>query len=177
MQVDFSRNHFELFGLPIQFNLDNPALEQTYRVLQSQVHPDRFANLSQAEQRASMQWSTRINEAYQTLRSPLKRAQYLLQLQGIDALAEQNTTMPGDFLMQQIEWREAIQTARHTADAAALQSLEDELNHSARTLRDGLTRQLDIEHDYPRAAEAVRKLKFMDKLVEEIHDAFEALDS
>ena len=177
MQVDFSRNHFELFGLPARFELDGAALDQTYRALQSQVHPDRFANLSQAEQRASMQWSTRINEAYQTLRSPLKRAQYVLQLQGIDALAEQNTSMPGDFLMQQIEWREAIQTARSHADAAALQSLENELNQNASSLRDGFTRQLDVEHDYPRATEAVRKLKFMDRLVEEIHDAFEAIDN
>jgi molecular chaperone HscB len=177
MQVDFSRNHFELFGLPVRFELDKSALDLTFRALQTQVHPDRFAHLSQAEQRASMQWSTRINEAYQTLKSPLKRANYVLQLQGVDALAEQNTSMPADFLMQQIEWREAIQEARDSANAIALQALEDELNHTASHLRDALGQQLDLDHDYLRAAEAVRKLKFMDKLVEEIHDAFEAIDN
>ncbi len=176
MQVDFSRNHFELFGLPVQFELDKTALDLTFRTLQGQVHPDRFAHLSQAEQRAAMQWSTRINEAYQTLKSPLKRANYVLQLQDVDALAEQNTSMPADFLMQQIEWREAIQAARDSTNAVDLQTLEDELNHAASRLRDGLKRQLDVDHDYPHAAEAVRKLKFMDKLLEEIHDAFEALD-
>lgn len=177
MQFDFSRNHFELFGLAPGFALDLSALERAYRALQSQVHPDKFTHLSQAEQRASMQWSTRVNEAYQVLKSPLARAQYLLQLHGIDALAEHDTAMPGGFLMQQMEWRDAIQTAREAADLEALQAIEEELASIAQQLRTGLTQQLDEQHDYPGAAQNVRKLKFMDKLVAEIHDTYEALET
>ena len=177
MQFDFNRNHFELFGLVPGFALDSATLEQAYRALQSQVHPDKFTHLSQAEQRASMQWSTRVNEAYQALKSPLNRAQYLLQLQGIDALAERDTAMPGDFLMQQMEWREDMQEAREAADVAALQSIEAEIINTAQQLRAGLAQQLDEQHDYLGAAQSVRKLKFMDKLVVEIHDTYEALDT
>lgn len=177
MQFDFSRNHFELFGLAPGFALDLSALEQAYRALQSQVHPDKFTHLSQAEQRASMQWSTRVNEAYQVLKSPLARARYLLQLHGVDALAEHDTGMPGDFLMQQMEWRDAIQTAREAADLEALQGIEEELASTAQQLRTGLAQQLDEQHDYPGAAQNVRKLKFMDKLVAEIHDTYEALET
>lgn len=177
MQFDFTRNHFELFGLVPGFALDVTALEQAYRSLQSQVHPDKFAHLPEAEKRASMQWSTRVNEAYQALKSPLARAQYLLQLNGIDALAEQNTAMPGDFLMQQIEWREAISEARAGRDPTVLQALEAQLSATARQLREVLAEQLDSRRDYAAAAETVRKLKFMDKLVAEIHDAYELIDN
>lgn len=177
MEFDFTRNHFELFGLVPGFALDSADLEQAYRTLQNQVHPDKFAHFPQAEQRASMQWSTRVNEAYQTLKSPLERARYLLQLQGIDALAEQNTHMPGDFLMQQMEWREGIQEAREAGDMAALQTIEADLVSTARQLRSQLAEQLDERHDYPGAAQSVRKLKFMDKLVVEIHDTYEALET
>lgn len=177
MQFDFNRNHFELFGLVPGFALDSAVLEQAYRALQSQVHPDKFTHLSAAEQRASMQWSTRVNEAYQALKSPLNRAQYLLQLQGIDALAERDTAMPGDFLMQQMEWREGMQEAREAADVAALQTIEAEITDTAHQLRAVLARQLDEQHDYLGAAQSVRKLKFMDKLVVEIHDTYEALET
>lgn len=177
MQFDFNRNHFELFGLTPGFSLDLTVLEQAYRALQTQVHPDKFTHLSPAEQRASMQWSTRVNEAYQALKSPFNRALYLLQLQGIDALAERDTAMPGDFLMQQMEWREEMQAAREAADVEALQAIEAELTRYAGQLRTGLARQLDEQHDYPGAAQSVRKLKFMDKLVVEIHDTYEALET
>ncbi len=177
MQFDFNRNHFELFGLVPGFALDSAVLEQAYRALQSQVHPDKFTHLSAAEQRASMQWSTRVNEAYQALKLPLNRAQYLLQLQGIDALAERDTAMPSDFLMQQMEWREDMQEAREAADVAALQTIEAEITNTARQLRAGLAQQLDEQHDYLDAAQSVRKLKFMDKLVVEIHDTYEALET
>lgn len=177
MQFDFNRNYFELFDLTPGFALDLTALEQAYRALQSQVHPDKFTHLSQAEQRASMQWSTRVNEAYLALKSPFNRALYLLQLQGIDALAERDTAMPADFLMQQMEWREDIQSARETANMAALQAIEADLVDYAGQLRAGLARQLDEQYDYPGAAQSVRKLKFMDKLIVEIHDTYEALET
>lgn len=85
--------------------------------------------------------------------------------------------MPGDFLMQQIEWREGIQTAREAADIAALQALEAELGTAAQQLRSGFAQQFDVQGDYPSAAETVRKLKFMDKLIVKISDTYEALET
>ena len=71
---DFQQNFFQLFDLPEHYRLDNAQLDQQYHALQTQVHPDKFAHLSEAERRLSMQWATRTNEAYQTLRNPIKRA-------------------------------------------------------------------------------------------------------
>ena len=105
MTPDFSRNHFELLGLPVAFALDPARLESGYRELQGAVHPDRFAAASDAERRIAMQWATHANEAYRTLRDPLERARYLLRLRGFDTEEETNTSMPPDFLMQQMEWR------------------------------------------------------------------------
>ena len=94
MLIDFSKNHFELFGLPVSFQLDMTQLEQAYRQLQSQVHPDKHAHLGETEKRLALQWATQANHAYQTLRQPLARARYLLQLNGIDTQEETNTAMP-----------------------------------------------------------------------------------
>src|SRR5216684_72969 len=93
----FMQNHFELLGLPITYSVDPARLEQGYRDLQSRVHPDRFASGSDAERRVAMQWATRANEAYRTLRQPLERARYLLHLKGFDTGEETNTSMPADF--------------------------------------------------------------------------------
>lgn len=177
MQFDFSRNHFELFDLTPHFALDNTVLESAYRQLQSQVHPDKFAHLSEAEKRASMQWSTRVNEAYQTLKSPLNRAAYLLQLNGINALSETNTQLAPAFLMQQIEWREAIQDARASANLAALQQVEREITSQTKDWQDQLLVQLDQQQDLIAATNTVRQLKFVDKIMSEIDDAYAVLDN
>lgn len=177
MQFDFSRNHFELFDLKPQFELDNATLEAAYRQLQAQVHPDKFAHLSEAEKRASMQWSTRVNEAYQTLKLPLNRAVYILQLNGINALSETNTQLAPAFLMQQIEWREAIQDARDGSDLGALQQIEREIGAQTRVWREQLLAQLDQQHDLVAATNTVRQLKFVDKIMSEIDDAYSVLDN
>ncbi|ARU31753.1 Fe-S protein assembly co-chaperone HscB [Sulfuriferula sp. AH1] len=177
MQFDFSRNHFELFDLKPQFELDNATLEAAYRQLQAQVHPDKFAHLSEAEKRASMQWSTRVNEAYQTLKSPLNRAVYILQLNGINALSETNTQLAPVFLMQQIEWREAIQDARDGSDLGALQQIEREIAAQTKIWREQLLAQLDQQHDLVAATNTVRQLKFVDKIMSEIDDAYSVLDN
>lgn len=177
MQFDFSRNHFELFELTPQFDMDNGGLETAYRQLQAQVHPDKFAHLSDAEKRASMQWSTRVNEAYQTLKSPLNRAVYLLHLQGIDALAQTNTHLPPAFLMQQIEWREAIEQARNTRDLVALQQIETEIATQIKSWHTQLLTQLDQQPDLLAATNTVRQLKFVDKIMSEIDDAYSVLDN
>jgi molecular chaperone HscB len=173
---DFQQDFFRLFDLPLCFQLDTALLEQHYRALQVQFHPDKFSHLPEAEQRLSMQWSTRINEGYQTLRKPLNRARYLLALRGVDTQEETNTAMPLDFLMAQMEWREDIAAARQAKDDAALDGLADKLRQQTRTLEQQLGCLLDDEQDYLAAAGIVRKLKFFEKLAEEIASAFDELD-
>ena len=111
--ADFQQDFFRLFNIPSRYQIDSAALEQSYRALQAQVHPDKFAHLSEHERRMAMQWATRANEGYQTLRSPLNRARYLLSLHGVDTQEDSNTAMPVDFLMQQMEWREALEETKH----------------------------------------------------------------
>jgi molecular chaperone HscB len=167
---DFARNHFELMGLPVAFGLDAARLEDRYRELQTQVHPDKFAAKGEAERRVAMQWATRVNEAYRTLRDPLERARYLLNLKGYDTGEETNTSMPPDFLMQQMEWREASAEARSNDDPAALARLHDELTSSRDEMFKLLGRALG-ESNYDAGCSLVRKLRFLEKLEEEIDDA------
>jgi molecular chaperone HscB len=172
--MDFNQNHFELFGLPAIFAIDADRLDQAYRDIQAEIHPDRFAHAGDAEKRLSMQWTTRINEAYQTLRKPFERARYLLLLRGIDAMAAGNTHMPADFLMRQMTWREALADAN--GDTPALTALERELRDHARELQQELADRIDQRQDWPAAAETLRKLRFMEKLLEEIDDALAAIE-
>lgn len=175
--MDFNSTHFELFGLPAVFRIDSDSLESAYRKLQNEVHPDRFASVGDSEKRLSMQWATRVNEAFQTLKKPLARGVYLLQLQGIEALSEKQTAYPPAFLMQQMEWREAIAGARSAGNAGALDKLMRELRAESKKLEQALAVELDDQKDYQAAASTLRQLKFMHKLVEEIGDAQEELDA
>lgn len=120
-----SRNHFELFGLPVRFETDLAALDAAYRGVQGAVHPDRHAGGTAADRRVAMQLATHANEAYRTLRDPARRGAYLCALAGVDVEFESNTAMPAQFLMQQIEWREALDDARAARSAAGLQALRD----------------------------------------------------
>jgi molecular chaperone HscB len=115
-------NHsdFTLFGLPAQFAQERAAIDTRWKELQRQAHPDRFAAQGAAAQRMAMQWSVRINEAYQRLKDPLKRAAYLCELRGAPINAESNTAMPAAFLMEQMAWREALDDAAGRADLIAL---------------------------------------------------------
>ena len=169
---DFTRNHFELLGLPVGFAVDSSRLERGYRDLQSRVHPDRFAASTDAERRVAMQWATRANEAYRTLRDPLARARYLLQLKGFETDEESNTSMPPDFLMQQMEWREAAAEARAEHDARGLEHLRAHLTEARDAMLDQLERALDTGQ-YDAGCSLVRKLRFLEKLEEEIEEALE----
>lgn len=173
---DMQRNHFELLGLPQKFAIDTSLLDENYRKLQSEIHPDRFAAASAAERLRSMQWATRANEAYQTLKAPLPRARYLLHLQGVDTQEETNTAMPADFLMRQLEWRESIEEAQHAGDISALDQMLAALRREAAALTDSLRADLDELANPQRAAETVRKLRFLDKVREEIEQAISALE-
>jgi molecular chaperone HscB len=173
--LDFTKNHFELFGLQPAFAIDSAALDQAYRDLQSEIHPDRFAHAGEADQRLAVQWAARANEAYKTLKSPFERARYLLELQGIHALDAKNTRMPPAFLMQQMEWREELAKAVAGKDSAALEGLEKATRAAAQGLLAEIADLLDARKDYPAAAEAVRKYRFLEKFLADIHDAFEEI--
>ena len=170
------QNHFDLFQLPAAFALDMGALDTAYRDVQGRVHPDRFINATDAEKRVAMQWATRANEAYQTLRNPQKRAQYLCELNGVDLKTESNTAMPMDFLMQQMEWREALGEARADKDADALDALDEQVKGERKARMEQIGKQLEAG-DYEQAAQGVRALMFLEKFSEEVHYAFEALDA
>src|ERR671922_3090627 len=116
-------SHFELFGLPARFVVDGEALERSYREIQSRVHPDRFAHAGDAERRASLQWTTRVNEAYRALKDPVQRARHILELHGVDVAFETNTQMPSDFLLQQLELREELEAAIGSEDGVRLERL------------------------------------------------------
>jgi molecular chaperone HscB len=169
------QNHFDLFHLPAQFALDMAALDAAYREVQGQVHPDKFVNSGSAEKRVAMQWATRANEAYQTLKNPQKRAQYLCELHGVDLQVESNTAMPMAFLMQQMEWREALQAARAAKDIDALEALDAELRSERQARLMQTASHLDAQ-DFAGAAQEVRALMFLQKFGEEVHFAFEALE-
>jgi molecular chaperone HscB len=134
-----SLNYFQLFELPETFALTLSALETPYRRIQASAHPDRYVTATPTEQRQSMQLATLANEAYLTLKNPAKRAEYLLNLKGIDSLNDSNTSMPADFLMQQMEWREALEDASMAKDTAGLESLFDEMQAEANRLTTLLT--------------------------------------
>ena len=170
---EFSRDHFDLLGLPLAYAVDAARLERGYRELQSQVHPDRFAAAPEAEKRVAMQWATRANEAYRTLRDPVDRARYLLHLKGYDTGEETNTAMPPDFLMQQMEWREAVAEARGARDRRRLEALRGDLGEAHREMLGQLERAIDRESNYDAGCSLVRKLRFLEKLEEEIEEALE----
>jgi len=170
------QNHFELFDLPQRFAIDPAALDRAYHEVQNQVHPDKFAHASDAEKRVAMQWATRANEAYRTLKSPFKRAAYLCELNGVDLQTESNTAMPREFLMQQMEWREALDEAKAEKDLAAL----DKLDAALRQERDAEIGRIGAALDageYEQAGKGVRQLMFLEKFSDEIAQTFEALEA
>lgn len=175
--LDLKQDFFALFGLPTGFSVDMDRLEQAYLDIQGKVHPDRFAHLPDVDKCLSMQWATHANEAFRTLKSPLARGQYLLELKGIDPAFETNTAMSPAFLMEQMEWREALGEAREAADEEVLEDLARRIRHSNRSLIEQLAVQLDQQGDLEGAADTVRRLKFLEKLQHEINDALTALES
>ena len=170
------QNHFALFHLPQQFAIDTAALDAAYREVQNQVHPDKFVSAEDAEKRVAMQWATRANEAYQTLKSPFKRVVYLCELNGVDLQVESNTAMPTVFLMQQMAWREALDDVRDTRDLGALEKLDATLRAARQTELDAIAGLLDNGR-FEDAGQGVRQPMFLEKFGEEIARAFEILEA
>jgi molecular chaperone HscB len=167
------QNHFDLFGLSPIYSIEGEALERSYREIQSKVHPDRYAHAGDAERRASLQWTTRVNEAYRTLKDPVQRAKHLLELHGVDVAFETNTAMPPEFLMQQMELRESLEGAK---TPASLDEMRKRLRQNKAELQKQIAEALDIRKDYAGAAGLVRKLQFLDRLDEEIDSAYERVE-
>ena len=165
--LDFSKNYFELFGLPVDYILDNAQLAERYRELQSAVHPDRYASAPEQERRISMQGSIRINEAYEALKDPLLRARYMLLLHDIDMDADHRTTQDAAFLMEQLELREALEDMRHDPDPyTSISRFMGDVNHRI----NGLVAQMAVQFEtatpeqLEAAQEILRKMQFLQKL-------------
>ena len=165
---------FALFGLPERFAIDLAALDAKWKQLQGAAHPDRFATDTAAAQRVAMQWAIRINEAYRRLKDPLARAAYLCSLHGADIEAESNTAMPAAFLMQQMEWRDAL------SEATALEAV-DALSGEVVAARKGTLQSLQAQIDgagpvdWHAVAVSVRGLMFVDRFLRDIDRRIDAL--
>ncbi|HQN64282.1 MAG TPA: Fe-S protein assembly co-chaperone HscB [Methylophilus sp.] len=169
------QNYFQLFQLPQQFDIDLTKLETSYRAIQTASHPDRYVTASDAEKLVAIQTATSANEAYKTLKNPALRAEYLLSQQGIIAIAETNTAMPADFLMQQMEWREAIEDAENAKDISALDRLLVTIRSESKALQQMLTKQFKRQM-LSEATDTTRKLIFMEKVQADIRDVIEKLE-
>jgi molecular chaperone HscB len=170
--MNLDSDDFELFALPRRFALNRAVLDERRRSLQAQTHPDKFADQGAAAQRIALQWAVRVNEAYERLKDPLRRAAYLCELQGQRIDAETNTAMPAVFLMQQMELREALDDAHSVAQVQALQLSLQAQREAALA---GLQTLLDVQGDAAAAAREVRALMFLERFAHDIDGRLEAL--
>ena len=165
LSAQLAVSDFELFGLPVQFAQDRAQLDARWKDLQREAHPDKFASQGTAAQRVAMQWSVRINEAYQRLKDPMRRAAYLCELGGSPIQAENNTAMPVEFLMQQMQWREAMDEA---TDMSELEALYEDVQQAHATAMQHCAHLIDSVHDLASAAQQVRGLMFIEKFLHDL---------
>lgn len=170
--MNLQSDDFELFGLVPQFAQDRAAIDARWKELQREAHPDKFAAQGAAAQRIAMQWSVRINEAYQRLKDPLKRAAYLCELNGAAVNAENNTAMPASFLMQQMEWREGLDEAQTNSD---LEAISATLANVRSHILERCGELLDTQKDYSAAVGQVRALMFIERFAHDVEKRFEQL--
>jgi molecular chaperone HscB len=172
MNLNLQSNDFEIFGITPRFAVDRDALDARWKDLQREAHPDRFATADAQAQRQAMQWSVRINEAYQRLKDPLKRAAYLCEMHGAPIQAENNTAMPAAFLMQQMQWREDLEEASGLAD---LERMADDVAKARRTMLQGLQTTADDSRDWPALAQQVRALMFVERFARDVESRIDLL--
>ena len=163
--MNLQSTDFELFDIPMRFAQDRARLDARWKELQREAHPDKFAAQGAAAQRVAMQWSVRINEAYQRLKDPLRRASYLCELHGAPINAENNTAMPADFLLLQIAWREALDDAEN---ADEVNEIGLQANSGKREKLSKIEQMLDVDHDYATAARQARSLMFIERFASEV---------
>ena len=171
--LSLQADDFALFGVTRQFAQDRAALDARWKQLQREVHPDKFAAQGEAAQRIAMQWSVRINEAYQRLKDPMRRAAYLCELGGAAVQANNNTAMPAHFLMQQMEWREAMDAA---TTAPALDALSQTVTREKVHALAQTAHALDVALDYPAAVAQVRGLMFIEKFLQDLNQRLDQLE-
>lgn len=172
--VNIQTNDFELFGLTPTFAQDRASIDARWKALQREAHPDNFSTHGAAAQRLAMQWSVRINEAYQRLKDPLKRAAYLCELNGCSINAEDNTAMPAVFLMQQMEWREALDDA---TDVRELELLNDQVLAARQRTLNSCSQLLDSQYDFLEAAQQVRALMFIERFASDVEKRLDRIDA
>ena len=160
-----TQNYFELFNLPEKFQLDLEMLQKNYRSIQKEIHPDRFATSSENEKVQSMIKSTQINDAYQTLKSPIKRAKYILSLHK----SVEKITLPPDFLMQQMEWEELLEAIEKNNSELVQFKLTMDKKYEEYSLL--LSSQIDDDQNWSEAAITIDKLYFVEKLLQKINIA------
>jgi molecular chaperone HscB len=163
---------FELFALERRQSQDRAAIDARWKALQGEVHPDRHAAQGASAQRVAMQWATRVNEAYQRLKDPLRRAAYLCELNGAPIEAESNTAMPTEFLVEQLEWREALDDA---GSATEVERLAARVAGRQLDALAELERLLDVERDFAAGARQVRALMFVERFAHDVDRRLEAL--
>jgi molecular chaperone HscB len=161
------KNYFDLLGLTKCYAIDPDNLERAYLAVQKVVHPDRFAGASEMQRRFALQLAAQVNQAHQILKKPSSRASYLCELAGVDLGLESNTSMPSDFLMLQMEWREALDDIG--ADPIGLVKLRAEAHSKAVDTQMRLQSLLDEEHNYAAAAGLTRQLIFIEKFLEDLN--------
>ena len=170
--MNLQSTDFELFGIPARFAQDRAVLDTKWKDLQREAHPDKFAAQGASAQRVAMQWSVRINEAYQRLKDPLKRAGYLCELNCAPINAENNTAMPTEFLMQQMQWREALDDAK-TVDKIDEIALESNEYERVQLLK--IEYLIDTKKDFIGAATHVRSLMFIERFTSEVDSRIDQL--
>jgi molecular chaperone HscB len=172
--VNLKSSDFELFGLATQFAQDRGAIDARWKDLQREAHPDKFAAQGASAQRVAMQWSVRINEAYQRLKDPLKRAAYLCELNAAPINAENNTAMPTEFLMQQMAWREALDEAD---SAVELDALGEQVATARLDALQKCAQLLDVHRDSARAVQQVRALMFIERFASDVETRLDRMDT
>ncbi len=177
--LDFSKNYFELFTLPVAFEVDGNKLASRYRELQRAVHPDRYANATEQEKRLSMQAATHLNDALNTLKKPLLRAQYLLELKGVEMTASGSSITDSGFLMEQMELREELAGIKEQPDPHdAVASLMNRIRSHTQGLLREISEQFeaDTAQALEQAKQSVSKLQFLNKLTAQLEELEEELD-
>jgi len=155
-----TQNYFEIFNVPMQFKINLNRLQQSYRIIQAEIHPDKFVSASQIEKNESLKKSTEVNDAYQTLKNPIKRARYLIKI-NLNS-KENNSTLPPDFLMQQMEWEEHLESIlEQTVELEKFRVLiDDEYQKNLRKLES----TCDTDKNWSVALEILNEIQFIDKL-------------
>ena len=176
--MDFANpgNYFELFRIPQSFDVDLKLLEKQYLDILAKVHPDTAIQLSDTERRLTLQWATLTNEAYQTLKRPLERAQYLLGLMGMQTREDDNTSMPTEFLLEQMEWREKLHQSVLLKNETAIEALETHIRNEKASLLESLATLFEDGGKAEDAVVIVQQLSFLEKLGKDVGDALAEME-